>query len=75
MMNNITLYTIGCPKCKILARKLDEIKLNYNTVSDIDKIIEVGKSCNIMSAPILQVNDKYYDFSGAMKIIKENIVH
>ena len=31
---NITLYSTGCPQCKVLKAKLDQAGIKYNTVSD-----------------------------------------
>lgn len=62
---NITLYTIGCPKCKVLEIKLNQKKLNYETINDIDIIKEKG----ITSLPVLEVDDKRYNFSDAIRFL------
>lgn len=62
---NITLYTIGCPKCKVLEIKLNQKKLNYETINDIDIIKEKG----ITSLPVLEVDDKRYNFSDAVRFL------
>ena len=38
----IKLYTIGCPKCSILEKKLDAAHVNYEKVTDKDIMIEKG---------------------------------
>ncbi len=63
----ITLFSTGCPKCKILAKKLLEAKIKYNTSNDIQEVIEAG----FMAAPVLKIDDKYYDFNEAIQKIKE----
>ena len=58
----ITIYTTEtCPKCKILKKKLDSKNIEYNEVNDI----EILKSLDIYDVPILEVNDKYLNFSEA----------
>ena len=61
----VKLYTIECPKCKVLRRKLDEKKINYEICSDIEEM----KCLGIMSAPMLEVDDKIFNFSEAIKWI------
>ena len=62
----ITLYSTGCPKCELLKRRLEKDGIAFDVSDDIDKLIEMG----FMNAPILQVNDNYYEFSDAMKKLK-----
>ena len=66
----VTLYTIGCPQCKVLEKKLDNAHINYNTVADQDIMI----SKNIKSAPILEVDDKLLTFKQALDWLKEQQV-
>ena len=64
---NVTLYTIHCPQCTVLQKKLDISKIDYNILDDVEKMKELG----FKSAPILVVDDKSYTFSEAVKWIKE----
>lgn len=64
---NVTLYTIHCPQCTVLQKKLDSSNIDYNIVDDVEKMKELG----FKSAPILVVDDKSYTFSEAVKWIKE----
>ena len=58
----ITIYTTEtCPKCKILKKKLDSKKIDYNEINDID----VLKSLDIYEVPILDVNGEYLEFNEA----------
>ena len=36
------LYTSHCPKCNVLKTKLDQKKINYNTVEDTNIFINKG---------------------------------
>ncbi len=67
-MNNIILYSTGCPKCNVLKKKLDLKNIKYEVVSDADLMIEKGFS----SAPMLEVNGDVMDFSDALKWINNN---
>lgn len=63
----ITLYTIGCPKCKVLEMKLNQKKVKYEIVSDI----EIMKNKGISSLPVLEVEGKLYNFTDAVKFVNE----
>lgn len=64
---NVTLYTIHCPQCTVLQKKLDNSNIDYNIIDDIEKMKELG----FKSAPILVVDEKAYTFSEAIKWLKE----
>ena len=64
---NITLYSTGCPQCKVLKTKLDAAQIQYTTVSDQAVMAAMG----FRSAPILQVDNVTYKFTEAIKWIKE----
>ena len=60
------LYTTGCPKCKVLAMKLDQKNQKY----DICDSIETMESLGFAEAPMLQLDDgTIYDFSEAIKYV------
>ncbi len=61
----IKLYTIDCPKCKILEMKLDQKNVKYEKIKDID----VMKNLGITTAPVLGVDDKLLMFADAVKYI------
>lgn len=58
----VTLYSTGCPKCKVLVTKLDSKNINYNVISDINVIISKG----INSVPVLEVDNNLMDFKTAV---------
>ena len=62
----VTFYTIGCPQCKVLQRKLDDAKIEYNTVSDETVMI----NRRIKSAPMLDVDGQLMTFKQALDWIK-----
>jgi len=64
-MEKLTLYTTGCPKCKVLEKKLQDKNIKYDEVTDTD--IMIGKGFN--EAPILEKGDETLNFSEAIKWI------
>lgn len=68
MDKRVILYsTTTCPKCNILKAKLDERKIGYTVVDDVDVLV----SKNIMSVPILEVDGTMMDFLTANKWVNE----
>ena len=66
-MDKITLYTTGCPRCKVLSQKLDAKGIPYEAVTDVDEIIEKG----FAQAPVLVVNDDVMEFATAVQWVNE----
>lgn len=67
-MEEVLLYSTHCPKCKVLAQKLDQKGITYKlkaTTDDLEEIIEKGYK----SVPILVVGDNYMDFMKAIEWI------
>jgi len=71
MDSNVILYTLNCPKCKVLELKLKKANIEFKIVDDQTTVVNIGKDHNISSAPILQVGDCFLDFAGAVKYINE----
>lgn len=69
----VKLYSTGCPKCKVVEIKLKQKKVDFEVENNPDKVIEKGHELNIQSAPILQVDDEYFDFAKAVKYINERM--
>lgn len=63
----VVLYTINCPNCIILEKKLKQSNIEFETITDIDIMSEKG----IMSAPTLEVDGKLMNYANAMKWIGE----
>lgn len=63
----VTLYSTGCPKCKVLKMKLDSKNINYDTISDVSIIISKG----INAVPVLEVDGNIMDFKTAVDWINE----
>ena len=65
------LYSTKCPKCLVVEAKLKLKNLDFDLVTDIDEVVKIGKEHNITSAPILEVEGNFYDFTAAIKYLKE----
>jgi len=63
----VTLYTIDCPKCKILEKKLNNANINYLIVKDRDEI--KAKGMDLM--PVLEVDDIRMNFKQACDWVNE----
>ena len=66
-MDKCILYSTGCPKCKVLKSKLDDKKIDYIVIDDIDEIMSKG----IDSVPVLEVNGEMMNFKESMKWVKD----
>lgn len=66
----IVLYTIDCPKCKVLENLLKKNQVEYESVRDMNLMKEKG----FRECPKLEVNGELYGFSEAVKMVKEGKV-
>lgn len=67
MKNNITLYTINCPKCKILKDKLDEKHIDYSLVFDVETMLAKG----FQTVPKLEIDGNILDFPKAIQWVNQ----
>ena len=66
-MNIVLCKSATCPKCKIVAAKLDQAGIEYEVIEDTEKIIEMG----VKSIPTLIVDgEKYVDVVACNNWIK-----
>ena len=63
----ITFYSTNCPKCKVLATKLDQAGVQYNINTDVKTMLGKG----IKAAPALEMdNGTILDFSKALAWVR-----
>ena len=63
----ITFYSTNCPKCKVLAIKLQQAGIQFETNTDINTMVSKG----IRSAPTLELEDGcILDFSQALEWVR-----
>lgn len=67
MENKVVLFSRGCPRCKVLEMKLAKKGIAYETVSDVDVMLERG----FKEMPKLEVNGEVMDFTAAVKWVNE----
>lgn len=63
----ITLYSTGCPRCKVLESALDAKNIAYKKITDEEEIINKG----YLTIPILDVDGKAMTFPEAYNYVKE----
>lgn len=64
---SVTLFTIDCPKCKILEKKLDVTGVGYAKCYDKDLMVEMG----IDTLPVLLVDGEKMQFKEAVDWVNE----
>lgn len=65
-MEKMKLYTTGCPKCRILEKKLADKKIEVERIEDTSKMAELG----ITSVPVLEDTDgKRMTYFEAVKFV------
>lgn len=64
----IKVYSTGCPKCKILLKKLDSAAIEYEICNDTEEMSNKG----ITYLPVVEKDGKIYNFGEANKLINEN---
>lgn len=72
-MAEIVVYVVDqCPKCNILKIKLNNKGIKYQEkIASKEEIDDILKTKNIMSLPILKIDDKYLDFTEANNWVNE----
>lgn len=63
----VTLYTIDCPKCKILEKKLSQANIEYEVCKNRETI--VSKGFDLM--PVLDVDGQFMNFGEAVKWVNK----
>ena len=71
MQKEIIFYSTHCPKCRILERKLNEKRIAYKEVNDIDTMKKLG----IVSVPVLAVAGKLLQFGAAIDWVNQKEVN
>lgn len=61
-VDEMILYTTGCPKCHILTQKLDAKKMKYTICDDIEEMKRRG----FASVPVLQIGQNTLTFGEAV---------
>ena len=62
-MNEIRFYTIDCPACMVLEKKLEAKGVVFTKINDIETL----QSLNIEQCPVLEVNNEFLSYPKAVK--------
>lgn len=63
----ITLYSTGCPNCNVLKKKIDDLEIEYELNTNVEKMIELG----FKTAPIMTVDGINMNFVESINWIKQ----
>lgn len=64
----ITIYVSeGCGRCEALKKRLEKDGFDFSISKDIELLIEKG----YQNAPVLQINDIFYDLKTSMELLKD----
>ena len=61
----IKLFTTHCPKCVILEKKMKSKNIDFETIDDQNKLIELG----LKSFPAIEVDGNIMNYYDAVKYI------
>ena len=67
----VNLYSTGCPKCKVLEKKLTNAGIEFKIHDNVDEVAAFCDSLGLTSVPVLEVNGKYLNFGDAIKWVGE----
>jgi len=73
MEKKLTLYSTGCPQCRILKKKLEEKNIKFMEVNDIDVIKEKAIYHELSSVPFLVDEDLdcSFDYNESLDALKQ----
>ena len=63
---HVVLYTIGCPKCDVLEKKLRDAGIKFEAVTQISVMARKGMN----ELPVLEVDGERMSFAQAVSWIK-----
>ncbi len=61
-MTDVILYSTGCPKCKVLKKKLENKGVEYTENNSVDQMLSMG----IKQAPMLSVDGQLMNYIDAI---------
>ena len=74
----LKIYTKkDCPNCLQLKKVLNNYNIEFELVEDEKELMRIGSKSRIMSAPVLEMNEKYYsyiDFSNFFELFSKIIL-
>lgn len=67
---NMILYTVDCPKCKVLEKKLNNANISFEVCKDTKLMAEK----NISKLPMLEVDGEMLTFKEAVDMINKGVI-
>ena len=67
---NMILYTVDCPKCKVLEKKLNNANISFEICKDTKLMAEK----NISKLPMLEVDGEMLTFKEAVDMINKGVI-
>ena len=65
----MTVYSTGCPKCKILIKKLQQKEIPFELVDDEETVMKIASTNCIQSVPFVEYKGNIYLFEEIVKLI------
>lgn len=62
-MNDIVIYSTGCPACKFLEQRLKDKHINFTINNDE----EIMKQKGIVSVPVMEVNSTLLNYKQSLE--------
>ena len=62
----ITLYTVDCPRCKMLENRLNKANIEYDVCKDTERMLDMGMN----DVPVLEVDGKLLNYKEATEWIE-----
>ena len=63
----VKLYTTHCPKCKILEERLNEKKVKFEVIDNMEEL----QKMNFKSVPNLEIDGKIYNYLESIKYLNK----
>lgn len=63
----VKLYTTHCPKCKILEERLNEKKIKFDIIDNVEEL----QKMNFKTVPNLDIDGKIYNYLDAIKYLNK----
>lgn len=69
-MDKPILYSTGCPRCRVIKKKLENAGIDYKLIEDV----ETFRAKGFTAAPVLEISEgEYLTFTKANNWIKEQV--
>ena len=60
----------GCDKCTKMIEFCEDNYFNYEYIEEQSILLEYARKHHILTAPVVQIDNNFYGFNGAMERLK-----